>query len=269
VVESDDDKKRDLLKQSLAADPNFVYAVQDLEALERRMLRYAAAADREHKRSSAGTIDAAHAALANKDPQEINAAIDKMVHELWGARRYRRLLAELGSLLAGPSSLTPKMREELEAQAIQCHAELFEWSAVLRDGEKFLATHPGSKDFQEVRETMDEAMEQQRLTANGAKTIVTYGYRKVGEQDRKNPCIMAPVFEEYSQWKEARDAYQSCAKTTKDKDELFWKIQGIAWSAYHAGDFRTCSAAIERLRNEFQGRLLQLKEIAAKLPVDD
>src|SRR5262249_5942080 len=102
VVLPDGESKRELLKQALLEDATFSYAAQDLDALEKRLAVYDAAArvaaDRKYKR----LVEDVHAKLKGEsDPVRLRELYKELFTGLEEGRRYHALLAEARTLL-GP-----------------------------------------------------------------------------------------------------------------------------------------------------------------------
>jgi TolB-like protein len=76
VVETDDGKRRAILKEVLAVQPDFRWAAADLDALERRMLRYAAERAKAESARARDASSAFAAELARRD--QWAAAVEKL-----------------------------------------------------------------------------------------------------------------------------------------------------------------------------------------------
>ncbi len=269
VVEPDDGKRRALLQQALAADPDFVYASRDLDELEKRMLRYAAAATREQGKQASGAADDFHALLEReRDPARLLAAYDKFSEQLYEARRYRRLLAETAALLARPSLPAPVV-ESARANVVACHSELFHWDAVLAEGEKFLAQYPKSSSFNQIRERVDEAIERKREQENGAKSVVAMIKIEFNDHDRQNPCRMATMYKHYDQWKEARAYFEQCLASGRTDLPPGRLLHELTWVVYYLGDFKATADLLTKLHKDHPRSLDDLRQLDGKLPVDD
>ena len=84
VVEADDQKKADYLKQALDEDPGFSYALKDLDALEKRLKKYAAQASAAQDKSLA---ELREKFAKESDPQKKSQMAMQVMSQLVAALR--------------------------------------------------------------------------------------------------------------------------------------------------------------------------------------
>ncbi len=142
LLARDDRRKRELLRAVVDEEPQFDYAVRDLDALEARMRDLVARADRERAREGLGRVEALAARARAARGDEATAAGEALFDELHAQLRFRRLLAESDAALRRPS-LGPRLDERARFELILALC-IFKRDVdrVLREGERFLADHP-------------------------------------------------------------------------------------------------------------------------------
>ncbi|HXU68112.1 MAG TPA: hypothetical protein VN947_02225 [Polyangia bacterium] len=148
----DDQKKRELLQQAVAAAPQLTYAVRDLEALQQRMGAYSAVANVKLDARERALI--ARADDAHRAPADRAAAAREALDSLAAARRYHTLadVAARWARLAGVAEL---------AAAAQLRAldGLHRWDAALTAGEAYLRAFPTGDHYRDIESRMHEIVE--------------------------------------------------------------------------------------------------------------
>ncbi len=149
---SDDKKKRDLLQQAVAAAPQLIYAVRDLEALQQRMGVYSAVANSkldERERALIARADDGRRAPADRAPPR--------------ARRSTRSPPRAAttrsptSPRAGPASpASPSPPPPAQFRALD---GLHRWDAALSAGEAYLRAFPTGDRYRELEARMHEIVE--------------------------------------------------------------------------------------------------------------
>jgi TolB-like protein len=212
VVEANDQKKADYLKQALVEDPGFTYALKDLDALEKRLKKYAAQASVAQDRSVAETREK----LAKEtDPQKRSQLALQVMSQLLAARRYRTLITEARVLAADPASAQPgamgvRIDELASFYILTCENLLKQRDPLLRDGEAFLKKFPTSMYFKSIEGMLETAIAQRRKEEEG-KTKVADELAKLESYDRWDLCRVARVYRAQSQHKEAQRLFRACS----------------------------------------------------------
>jgi tetratricopeptide (TPR) repeat protein len=88
---------------------------------------------------------------------------------------------------------------------------LKERDALLREGEKFLASYPTSLMYQGVRSLLNGAIEYKQGVEEGKATLQS-AIDELSEQERANPCRMGQLLKEHHALVEARRSYEACQK---------------------------------------------------------
>jgi len=219
LVERDDDKKRDLLKLALDEDASFVYAARDLDALEKRLAAYDAAARAAGERKIRQQIDDTHAKLkAETDPQRIRDLYRELFSALEQGRRWRTLLVEARALkdhppppVVGAPAPPGKATFEEGAAYEVLYAEfmLKMHDAVLRDGENFLKQFPTSMVFPTVKSWLAGEIELKRKIEAG-KPKAAAEYAALESRRRWDLCAPADIYQQNAQFIEAQRLYRAC-----------------------------------------------------------
>lgn len=219
VVEPDDDKKRDLLRLALNEEPSFTYAVKDLDALEKRMHRYAsqavAAQDRQ-LRELQGQV------AQETDPEKKCALRMQVLVQYLSARRYLALVSEARPLLKGAPAQCPagfKLDEIAGYYIITAENALHAHDALLGDGEAFLKKHPGSMYFSGVRAMMDSAITEKRRREEGKGKAEA----RIAGLDSRRKWDLCGVAREYAgehQYAEAQRLYRACLQLGLEAKDL-------------------------------------------------
>jgi TolB-like protein len=210
VVETDDEKKVEYLKQALDADPNFSYAVRDLDELQQRMKKYEAVAERELDKKTREM----HAALEKEtDPDKRANMQMQYMAQLVSARRYRTLRAEARRVAERPlekSKSAPVDVNEIAAfYVVQASSFLHDHDAVLGEGERFLKRYPASMYFKVVESQMQQSIDKKRQMEDGkAKAADELG--KLNSRERWDLCRLAQIYDRAAQFKEAQRLYRAC-----------------------------------------------------------
>jgi TolB-like protein len=206
VVEKDDAKRRDILRDAVKEEPAFDYAAQDLAALEERMKGYDAAARKAEEQALAERRAAvARAKSAERGPLEL-----QLLGALMQMRRYHELLRESREVLAHPEAHGGSMAVELAGyEVIQAEQLLKDWDALLRDGERFLKRAPGSPYFSSVETLMRRTIDDKRKVDEGKEQVYP-ALTKLRSDDRWDLCRIATVYEQHAQFPEARRLVRAC-----------------------------------------------------------
>jgi TolB-like protein len=218
VVEKDDAKRRDILRDAVKEEPAFEYAVQDLAALEERMKGYDAAA----KKVELAAVAERRAALARAKPAERGPLELQFLGDLARMHRYHELLRETRDVLAHPDSRGGAMAVDIAGvQQVQAEFLLREWDALLRDGEGFLKRSAGSPSYSSVESMMQRAIDEKRKVEEG-KDGVSPDVAKLRSEDRWDLCRLAGVYERHAQYPEARRLLRACLTVDPSAKKSAW-----------------------------------------------
>jgi TolB-like protein len=274
VGESDDGKRRALLQQALAVDPGFVYAEKDLDALERRMLKYAAQAAQADKARAGDAVQAFRDKLNGRKPDEIEKAYESFAEKMLESSRWRRLQSETQAMLGLPQpALTPDTREAALAVVVRCHAALRQWDDTLRTGEAFMAAYPKSKLSMAVSRHVALAIGQKREQESGKQRAERQITRELSDVARGNPCNTARFYKAHKQWQTARTRLDECMKVAVTTHHGWasrtWVLQQLAEVAAELGDYKASRSYIDTLAAEAPDKLGHLRALRNELPLDD
>jgi TolB-like protein len=227
VVQDDDGKKIDLLRQAVAAEPTFTYAARDLDALEKRLRGYDAASERAGR---ADASDLERRARDEPDPRKRAELQEELFNQLIEQRRFRRLLT-----IARPIDSEDALIAVLVADRRLWHQDAF-----LADGERFLKKYPRSKSYKQVREDIDDAIERRRHCEKGAAALAGALQEAAGDV-----CKIADAHDEACHHREARDHYLACLKTHPRHDDIV--LTRLVWMHIKLGDWRTAEKTLKQL----------------------
>jgi len=267
VVETDDAKRRAILKEVLTAQPDFRWAAADLDALERRMLRYAAEQQRAEGARARDASSTFAAELKRRDPKAIKAAYEKLLDELLTARRHKRILDE--SERAG--AIDDETRDYAEAYRIATLLVLMRDDEVLRDGERFLATRAGSPLAAQVRGRMEIAIERRRRAERGRELAEAQIKRELSDKAKADPCNVWRFYAHHEQWTRTVEKLEACRALPAQPAWMppFKLLRELAWAHYHLGHFRESAKLIAALRALDPSKLGDLARLENEMPVDD
>ncbi len=159
------------LKQSIAEDPEFSYALDDLKALEGRMVGYSRAAE---VATVKRTVDA-RAALDEpglSDEERHKRATALLTADLTGLR-WRALVEDARKVqsLRIPPQWGLSAREMAGMYLVSALSQLKLRDEALKEGERFLAEYPASMYFKSVELQMSALIEDKRQIEEGKKKL--------------------------------------------------------------------------------------------------
>lgn len=208
VTQTDEKKKLELLKLSLDADPQFVYASRDLDALEKRMKAYAAVSEAVQLKAAAQMIQQLQ---HERDPVQRMSLYGRILGTLTQQGRYRTLIAVSRAVIADP--VPPINGYDMVAHAqqtiVNCYAQLHDDDGVLREGEKFLARYPGSMWTDGVQMQMNNAINHKHAVADGKKAAAA-ALAQLPPAERADPCKTAAIYRDHEQLADAKRDYLAC-----------------------------------------------------------
>jgi TolB-like protein len=153
-----DTEKVSWLKQSIAADPEFSYAVDDLAALEKRLASYGKIATT--KLAEREALLLARAGDGKVAPDERLRCARELVESLAAARAYHALVGLAPRLLA--LKLAPELDELVSFRLFGAYDRLHRVDQAFEMGEKHLKTYPIGIHYREVEERLRELAEARR-----------------------------------------------------------------------------------------------------------
>jgi TolB-like protein len=268
VVEPDDGKRKTILLAALNEDPSFVYASRDLDALERRLAHYDATAKQEADRA----IVALHEAIKNeKDPTVVTTKYLQMFSQMLVQRRCRHLIIEARAVLASPPPPAPPPYPSLPEMALQhivvCESMLKDDDAVLRDGEKFVATYPSSTLFLSVRNSMDQSIERKRQREDG-RAKAEADIAKLSSTESQDLCKVGLAYNANHQTRQARRLIDQCLAGGKTIMPRAPMLTVLVVAAMDEGDFAAARRYLEQMRNEAPDQYRSLKGFELAMPSD-
>jgi hypothetical protein len=267
--ERDDEARRGLLQRALDEDPTFEAAARALEAVEKRLPRRDPFALGEQERAALDALERWRKKLRDEhDVSKLTAEALQRFAELQKQRRYRLLIAEASAAVALPPPPVPELSEQLPESAqyliVAAWDELNDDDSVLREGHKFLGRFSLSNGFPIVRQLVDQAIERKNARAAGVKRAAD-AIARLAPSEREDRCRLARIYDEASQLRDARAAYEACLKRpgAHGDDEM-----KLLWVDYHLGDFQAVAQLLERLRTTSPARFMKVSRLVDELPVD-
>ncbi len=262
VIETDDKKKRDILKLALNEDPDFVYAVRDLDELERRLKQYDALNQKETD-AQLGTL--LEQVKTEKDPQKLFMAYMMSFAKLQIARRWVKVMALSRHALKNPPppTVSGNIAEYAQQNIVNACNMLKDYDCVLREGEKFLATYPGSFQFTGVRAVVDSAIDHKRTVEEG-KPKAAAEIQQLSAADKGDPCKLGKIYNEHKQMRDAIKWLDICATAKNPSFPQMGSYSLLVVSAFDLGDFAAARKYIEKLRqvDPVQGKSMSAMEVS-------
>jgi len=162
LTTASDAEKVDYLRRSLEVDPAFVYAKEDLEALQKRMAGYSEASSAKDAEQE-GALEARvrDGSLASSARLE---AARGLLQGLTAARRYHHL-ARAAEQLAGlplPSPDGAALHELASERLVFARIKLRQLDAALQLGEQHLKAYPGGQTYRAVESAMNAVIQQRK-----------------------------------------------------------------------------------------------------------
>jgi hypothetical protein len=157
VQAGDDDKRRALLQQAVAAAPQLHYAVRDLEALQQRMGGYSAVASARLEERERQLL--ARADDGKRPAGERAAAARELLAALAAARRYHALSEVAGKWRPSRLEGVAELAAWSQFRALD---GLHRWDDALAAGEQYLKALPTGEHFRAVEARMHAMVEVRR-----------------------------------------------------------------------------------------------------------
>jgi TolB-like protein len=247
VVETDDAKKRDILKLALNEDPGFVYAARDLDALEKRLKQYDSAYQRETDRA---LKELKQQIQTEKDPQKLAMAYMQVFTKLVMQRRWRTVAALSRDVAAHPPPPGQYLdvAELAQMYLVQALMTVKDYDGALHEGEKFLQKYSSSNYFASVRMQMDQAIARKREVQDGkaeaAQAIAALPPAQMGD-----PCKLGEVFKEHHQLLEAHAQLDACLASGRSKLPPGVILTLLIVTTTEQGDFASARRYLDRLKS--------------------
>lgn len=161
LATASDAERVGLLKKSIALDPAFVYAADELAALEKRLGEYAKL--RESAGSKLDQLTLAILADPKIDPQEKAWRSAQFLNRRQGERRCRQAISEAEQILAmgipDPKESVTGAGEFALFTMYSCYRQLNQDDLAMQAGEKMLARYPTGTWYRSVEQGIREIVE--------------------------------------------------------------------------------------------------------------
>jgi TolB-like protein len=275
VVETDDGKKRDLLKMALNEEPGFTYAARDLDALEKRMRAYAGIARTEqHKKIETQLADVEKKLREAKDPAEVRDAYFQLLPSLLMTRHWHRLAVEARKIVDNPPPDPPRpggMNISLVEQAayylVTAESQLKQRDSVLLDGEAFMKRFPTSPYFGSVQSTMRMTIEYKRKQDEG-KDKAAKELAQLNTRQKWDLCRIALEYRREHQNVEAQRLYRACVQAgTHERGDA---LRDLVWADIELGDWKAARADLRAFAQVGERGAEQMREtFEQQVPADD
>jgi TolB-like protein len=216
VVETDDGKRKEILIAALKEDPAFVYASNDLDALEKRLKGYSASQQvAEDKRVKELKDQLAKETVGDKRAMLVSG----ILNALWNTHRYHQMLAEAKAIAAAPGAQPTtfgfqQIDETGLYYAVMAENYLHQWDAVVRDGEKFLKSYPSSPFYGGVQNYITGVISRRRKDDEGKKKLAELLANLTGT-DRTDPCYLGDLHRSFAQFADAQHLFRVCLQLGK------------------------------------------------------
>lgn len=253
------------------ADPQFVYARSDLDALENRMRGYTQTAVKAQEKANAELVQRL---AGERDPMKAAAAYTQLAGNLMTQRRWKRLLAESRALLANPpppagsGGYTLDASEQARVNVVRAHEQLAEWDDMLREGERFLKLHPTSQQFTIVKMLMDVAIEKKRQRDEGAPRAAAE-IAQLPSAERADPCRTSLVYQSHHQDADLRKALEACIERGGTPGAPGVAEFRLVFACWALADHRGSARWIGVLRAKFPDQYRNVKHLESMMPVED
>ncbi len=210
VQEPDDLQRLNLLKLASAEDSTFLYAANDLRALEARLRTYQRGDEAARLQS---IVDLTRRLAAATDPAGRYPIVAELLAKLQQAGRYRQMVALAQK--ADADGYLPEENRDLPAFfRVLADLKLKDQRLLLRDGEDFLQRSPGSPYFSAVKNMVEQAIKESRQVEEG-RAEAAAAEAKLHTTLRWDLCQLAQVYRRYRQFPEERRLLLGCLAVGK------------------------------------------------------
>jgi TolB-like protein len=252
LLERDETRRHELLRAAIVEEPQYDYAVRDLDALEQRLQKYAERAEAERQRVGLQRVEALEARVAAaRAPAARTTAYAALFDELHAQLRFRRLRDDAGALVDKHdatlgAALDERARWELILGLCLMKSDT---DRVLREGEHFLAAYPTSRHFDDVKQFMSYAIRWKRKAESGASTAAAR-IAALPVERRDDPCVVGHIYHEERVLTRAAENYERCvADPRADKSYL----QNLINVYIAMPDFKAARRVVALVRVRFPG----------------
>lgn len=235
LTADNDNVKRQYLSAAVAEDQDFSYAAKDLEALEKRMEQYQAAAQKLQLEELRVLDEKLREAT---EPGPMTQLTYKKMALLIAMKRYHTVVRTargfFEKLPAGAK--VDNYVDGIASLMLSAYTALRDREGLLRDGEQFLARAPGSAMFQGIKRMMEHAIAEKRRIEEGAKKVEEM-LAGLSSLERWDLCRVALVYDRAQQYESARRLYEACfAVGSQKRADSFEPLLMID---YNLGDWKS------------------------------
>jgi TolB-like protein len=268
LLERDEARRHELLRAAAVEEPQFEYAVRDLDELERRLQSYAAHADAERQRLGLQRVEGLRARVtAARDPRARAAAYQALFDELHAQYRFHRLFAEARAAVdQRDATLGAAFDERARWELILTLGLLKnDTDRLLREGERFLAAYPTSRRFDDVKQLMAYAIRWKRKAASGGDEAAAR-IEALPMERRDNPCVVGRIYHEARVLDRAAQSYERCVADPRADESYLLNLINVYIAM---PDFKSARRVVSLARVRFPGLLEQPQHQAYReLPID-
>jgi TolB-like protein len=266
VAEPDDQKKRDILKRTLDEDPGFVYAARDLDELEKRLKQY----ETRHQRETDRAVKELEQKIeSEKDPQKLAMAYTGVFTSLLTQRRWYAVAALARKALSHPPPPTPflDIGELAHMYLVIALAQVHDYDGVLREGERFLMSHPSSNYFQSVRSQMDSAIAKKRDMQEGERAA-SDELQRLPPADQADACKLGQLYKQHKQWVKARAQLDACLTAGHSRLPAGTILIFLVQTALEQADWAAARRYLEQLKTVDPKMAKSLSGYEWQIPAD-
>jgi TolB-like protein len=256
LLAKDDERRHELLRQAITVEPQFDYAVRDLDDLERRMQAYADRAEKERERLGLARVAALAAAVKQaRGDAAVGNAYEALFAELQAQHRFKRLGEEARAVVDHPPlpKGTPAFArlDEDARWLVILTLSIFknDTDRVLRDGERFLALYPTSRFFDDVKQVMGYAIRKKRKDESGMGDALARIDALPAER-RADPCLVGHIYHEERQLERAAAFYERCVADPRREESY---LENLVTVYMALADFKSARRALALVRVRYPG----------------
>ncbi len=267
AVEKSDVKRTALLQEAVAAAPDYAYASEELAQLEMRLRGYDEAARAAVEQSLERLRADFEAAQEGATRERLRT---ELVHRLMAERRWRAVLSlelERVRQLEGTADTSELGQlEASRARVILALGELKLRDGVLREGERFLARHPGSPYFAQVMRQVEATVAWRRKSEEHAQKAAER-VREAKGDSRWDLCQLGRFYRMEHQAEQARRLFRACVRA--GAEDPAQALVDLAESEAELGDFARARAALKQLQAEDPDAFAKRgQSVAERMPAD-
>ncbi len=275
VVETDDTKKKALLEEAVKIDPGFVYASRDLDALEKRIQKYAAVAQEVQTRGMREQLAKIETDLkTEKDPMKVYGYYMQLFGQLASSGHHKTLIAVCRKVLANPPPTPPQVagfgtiEEQAQIWLIRSHEALKDDDGMLREGERFMAKYPGSQQFALMQMLINNAIDRKRDREAGmqkAKAEIA----ALPHEDQYDPCKTGPIYKSNAQLKDAKRDLETCVKLGRPQVVPWLASFLLVFVSYDLGHYAEARKWIDVLKRDYPEQYRNVRHLETMMPREE